>query len=233
MSVGVVIPVKDHLDLTRHIVDQCLDDPGVAEVVVLDNGSTDGTAEWLDSRDGVVRLDMPTANIHEMWNTGIEYMLSPAGPDDLSSVAILNNDLDLGFMALSECDTALRNIPSLAAVCPNYDGRTATKARTVVPTSEICAGRYDGTGGLAGFAMVIAVDWLIGGYRFPEECRWWFGDNDLVLTIGESRRRCGIVIDATVVHLDGGGQTGDWMSPEKMDAIRADAEWFRSKWGQQ
>ncbi len=235
MGTAVIIPVKDELDLTKSIVAQCLEEPSVWPLIVIDNGSTDGTAAWLNSfpeTDGsFVALDKPTAGIHDMWNAGIDLALTPKY--GVSSVAILNNDLDLGPGALAECAEALRNIPEFAAVCPNYDGRKASQPRAVIPTTDICANRYDGTGGLAGFAMVIAADFLRDGYRFPTDLRWWCGDNDLVLSIAAAGRLCGIVADATVVHLDGGGQTGDWQSDEMKALCQADIETFRAKWGGQ
>lgn len=223
MSVGVVIPVKDELHYTKRVVKQCAADPSVVRTVVIDNGSTDWTLGWLANRPEVDVIEMPGVGIHEMWNRGVDEVIG-----DVTSVAILNNDLDLGPGALAECDEVLQKLPRLAAVCPNYDGRTG-KPRTVVPTTEICAGRYDGTGGLAGFAMVVAADFL-AGYRFPEDCRWWYGDNDLVASIAEAGRQCGIVIDATVEHLDGGGRTGNWMSPEMREITSRDREVFLAKW---
>lgn len=228
MGVGVVIPVKDKLHLTQSIVEQCWSDPDVVEVVVVDNGSTDGTAEWLAETDSAFGITMPDAGIHEMWNAGVTHILNTFRVHEATSVAILNNDLALGDNCLSICDEALRHLPQLAAVCPNYDGRTG-KPRSVVPTREICAGRYDGSGGLAGFAMILARDWA-ERYLFPESLRWWYGDNDLVLSIAEAGRQCGIVIDATCEHLDGGGQTGDWMSPEMRAIVENDRQVFLAKW---
>lgn len=225
-KVAAVIPVKDKLELTQSIVTQ-LSAEGVP-VVILDNGSTDGTREWLESAD-VSYLDMAGANIHEMWNRGIEAAL--AADPDLTSVAVLNNDLHLGPEAITNCARALVMHPEYAAVCPNYDGRPMYVGQ-IQPTAHICANRYDGSGGLAGFAMVIATDFL-DGYRFPEELDWWYGDNDLVLSVLKAGRKCGIVGGADIVHLDGGGQTGDWMSPEMRAMTSADAEVFHAKWAEQ
>jgi glycosyltransferase involved in cell wall biosynthesis len=224
MGVAVVVPVKDKLSLTKSIVKQCHADPSVVDVLVIDNGSTDGTWGWLVGA-GVESMQMPDAGIHEMWNAGIDWSLER---HDVTSVAILNNDLELGDEALSRCDEALQKLPVLAAVCPNYDGRE--QRRGVQLTQTICANRYDGTGGLAGFAMVIAADWLSDGYRFPEECRWWYGDNDLVASALMNGRQSGIVLDATVVHLDGGGQTGNWTDPAMREILEADRAHFSAKW---
>ena len=225
IKVAAVIPVKDKLELTKHVVEQLKADPGVGPIIVCDNGSTDGTADWLAEQSGLEAVTIPEHNIHEMWNYGIESAL--ADPD-VTAIAILNNDLDFGPLSMTECAKALTVQPTLAAVCPNYDGRTIPPGG-VVTTTEICAGRYDGTGGLAGFAMVLARDFA-ETYRFPEDCTWWYGDNDLVLTAQKQGRKLGIVGAATVEHLDGGGQTGDWMSNEMREITEADRQVFMAKW---
>lgn len=228
IGVTAVIPVKDKLELTKHVVEQLRADEGVNLIVILDNGSTDGTREWLaeEEQNDIYGLDMAGKNIHEMWNRGMDISFQER-PDN-TAVAILNNDLDLGKLAMSECAKALAVQPVLAAVCPNYDGRQIPPGG-VVTTTEICAGRYDGTGGLAGFAMVLARDFA-EMYRFPEEFAWWYGDNDLVLTAQKQGRKLGIVGAATVEHLDGGGQTGDWMDPEVQEVLEADRQAFLAKW---
>ena len=66
------------------------------------------------------------------------------------------------------------------AVSGNYDGRPGVGVQQV---HGICAGRYDGSGGLAGFAFALRAEWLATGYRFPTEAKWYFGDNDLCASI--------------------------------------------------
>ena len=63
--VTIVIPVYDKLEFTR----PCLESlaatlpPGWAEVVVVDNASTDGTAEWLRDHAPWVRVITNTTNV--------------------------------------------------------------------------------------------------------------------------------------------------------------------------
>lgn len=238
-KVAAVIPVKDKLELTTHVVEQLWADPSVSHIIIVDNGSADGGRgsrslavgdedhPWADDDHCMTWVNGEGMNIHEMWNRGIAEALEyDAG---ITAVAVLNNDLDLGPEAITTCARALVMHPEYAAVCPNYDGRPMYVGQIHPTGMEICAGRYDGTGGLAGFAMVIAADFLTG-YRFPEDMTWWYGDNDLVLSVAKAGRKCGIVGGADIVHLDGGGQTGDWMSPEMREVTAADREVFLAKW---
>ena len=111
------------------------------------------------------------------------------------------------------------------AVSGNYDGRQGSG---VVPVSGICANRYDGTGGLAGFAFALRAEWIAGGFRFDESMRWWYSDNDLCLELEKAGAWYGIAVDALVEHLDGGSQTA---TPDGWaDIIAADRAAFEAKW---
>lgn len=235
-AVVAVIPVKDRLDLTSALVHQLREQGDCDEIVVCDNGSGTKTKNWLASQNDLTVLDMPSVGIHEMWNAGIDGAMERHGPR--THVALLNNDLQLGPEFLRRLSTALRDRRDLAAVCGNYDGRTTPEA--VVLTNDICAGRYDGTGGFAGFAFMVRGEWFSSGYRFPTECKWWFGDNDLVMSIAhadlhrgydDKPSRCGIVTSAHVEHLDGGSQTGgDWVSTVGAEQLEADRRAFEERW---
>lgn len=234
--VVAVIPVKDRLDLTTNLVHQLRGQGGCDEIVVCDNGSGTKTKNWLGSQDDVTVIDCPDLGVNEMWNAGAEHALIKHGPR--VHVAFLNNDLDLGPAFLRTLSQALTDHRELAAVCGNYDGRTATTP--VVETTDICAGRYDGTGGFAGFAFMLRGEWLGTGYRFPEECKWWFGDNDLIMSIirADTHRgyddrpsKAGIVVGAKVTHLDGGSLTaGDVGWSKYQEQTERDREAFEAKW---
>lgn len=119
----------------------------------------------------------------------------------------------------------------------NYDGRGSGVA--VQEVDDICADRYDGTGGLPGFAFMVRGELFAGGYRFPEECMWWFGDNDLMMSLAHTRAsaphfadsyRAGIAVFAHCRHI-GAGTAKDWMTPEYASQIDKDRIAFLSKWG--
>jgi len=234
-AVVAVIPVKDRLDLTSPIVHQLRTQGDCDEIIICDNGSKTETKNWLSTQTDVTVFDMPDVGIHEMWNRGINHALETHGPR--THVAFLNNDLELGPAFLRTLSQALTDHRDMDAVCGNYDGRTADT--DVVHTTDICAGRYDGTGGFAGFAFMVRGEWLASGYRFPEDCKWWYGDNDLLSMIALADRRrgmddkdhkAGIVINARVEHLDGGSQTSNGAGEEFRRQTEADREAFEARW---
>jgi len=192
----VVIPVKDHLDVTKGVIEQLATMPGVGTIYIYDNGSTGETAEYLAAQSDAVVIDAAGLNIHQMWNRGL------VERDQSRPVAILNNDLRFGPDAIRRT-LALMEHGGLSVACPNYDGRPGVGVEQV---HGICAGRYDGTGGLAGFAMFLSAD-VAERYRVPEELEWWGGDNDLCSWLESEGLPYGIALGAEVEHLDGGSVT--------------------------
>lgn len=234
--VVAVVPVKDRLDLTTALIGQLREQGDATEIVVVDNGSKKQTRNWLATQEDLTVMTMPDAGIHDMWNAALEHALDKHGPR--THVAFLNNDLELGPAFLRTMSQALTDDRELTAVCGNYDDRPS--AVPVVKTTDICANRYDGTGGFAGFAFMVRGEWFGTGYRFPAECKWWFGDNDLMRSIAraDARRgyddrpsKAGIVVNARVKHLDGGGGTaGDVMWSRFEEQTAKDRAAFDEKW---
>lgn len=208
-AVTVVIPVKDRLDLTQNIVSQLVRQGGWTDLLLFDNGSTDPAMRaWIEAQDVADVYDASGLGIHHMWNAGIDEAVRRHG--GLADVVILNNDLELGHRFCQRLVGWMRESTALA-VSGNYDRRRVTG---VVPVHGICANRYDGTGGLAGFAFALRAEWIASGYRFPESLDWYFGDNDLCLSIEKAGGWYGVVGDARVEHIGGGSQTaGDAVGP--------------------
>lgn len=216
----VAIPVKNRLDLTRPLVEALLEDDGYGEIRVYDNGSTDGTREWLAGVP-VLGLFTPDLSLHEMWNDAVKVAAGHEAP-----CVILNNDLVLDGKPgwLKRLCAPLGD--GWAATCPNYDGREHWA--DVEPLQSICAGRYDGTGGLSGFAFALAPR-VVRTYRFPEEMLWWFGDTDLCRTLDRRQEPYGMVIGCGVTHVGGGSQTAKDHDLSEQQA--KDQAAFEAKWG--
>lgn len=229
----VVIPVKGQQHYTTALLKQLDEQGGYEQVFVYDNAA--GTDEALAQPDGENVTVIPAAGktIHEMWNLGIK---EARNRSPRCNVAILNNDIEIGANFLAEMAAGLRAHPSIACVGGNYDGRTFVEK--VQEVKGICAGRYDGTGGLPGFAFMIRSELVdaVGGTLFDESYELWYGDNDLCLQMERLGATYGIVRDATVTHLDGGGRTstvdGVNLKPEYVEMAARDRERFVKKWGQ-
>lgn len=223
-AVSVVIPVKDNLEMTRQLVGQLHAQGGYTDLLIFDNGSTDpATVEWLAAQDAATVFDAVGSGISEMWNAGIAEALARHG--GLADVVLLNNDIRVGPRFLRRLVAGLRSQPGMMAASANYDGRPGSG---VSPLRGICANRYDGTGGLAGFAFAVRAEWIASGFRFDESMAWWYSDNDLCLEVEKAGGWYGLVHDARCEHLGGGSQTvtpSDWA-----DIIAADRKAFEAKW---
>lgn len=225
-----VIPVKGKRKMTADLLKQ-LSAENLDGILVVDNGSPKEMRNWLSTQQYAEVVEAPGVGIHHMWNMGVEWAAeqSLAGYDLL----FLNNDLSIGEGMVDKLAGALRSSQGqLVAVCPNYDGRPGEGVELV---NDTCGNRYDGTGGLAGFAFMVRGEWFATGWRFPEQCMWWFGDDDLVLSVGNQMQQfghpgCAVVLDATVEHLDGGSQTGDWMDPVMQEQLKRDRDAFAALW---
>lgn len=223
-AVTVVIPVKDNLEMTRDLVGQLVGQGGCTDVLIFDNGSTDAEmVDWLAEQTEATVFDAADASISEMWNAGItEALLRHHG---LADIVFLNNDLGLAPRCIRRLIAGLRSQPGLMAACPNYDGRPGAG---VSQLQSICAGRYDGSGGLAGFAFALRSEWIATGFRFDESMAWWYSDNDLLLEIEKAGFWYGMVHDSRVMHLDGGSKTERpvWWD----ERVAADRAAFEAKW---
>jgi GT2 family glycosyltransferase len=221
-AVTVVIPVKDNLALTRTLLGDLVSEGGYTDILIFDNGSGPETREWLEAQSEADVFDAEGAGIHDMWNAGIEEALRRHG--GMADVVFLNNDIRCGPRFLRRLVGGMRDSMT-CAVSGNYDGRPGAG---VIPLQGICANRYDGTGGLAGFAFALRAEWIQTGYRFPTDMMWWFGDNDLCLSIEKAGGWYGMALDALCEHVGGGSNTE---TPEDWDAqIAKDQAAFLTKW---
>lgn len=222
-----VIPMKDRADLSAALVDELVAQGDADRIIVMDNGSTEPeTAEWFASLpDNVWVVDAAGWNLHKMWNEGVGRALSFG---ERVNVALLNNDIEVGPGFLSGLAEALRADRRLLAVCPNYDGRPGDG---VLPVEGICADRYDGTGGLSGFAFMVPGEMFAKGFpAFDESLDWFFGDNDFVANVAQFGGRMGLVASVSCRHI-GSQTTGSATGSALGDAFERDRATFLAKWG--
>ena len=212
-----VIPQKGKTHLTSALLKQ-LANEGV-KAVVMDNGTD---ADELASMDlhGASVMDCTGQGIYEMWNRGVRYCAKHA--DGPFNVAVLNNDLRLGPHCIKRLAQALRADDTLVALSPNYDKRPGTGVEKRLGTF--------GAKGMAGFCFMAKGEEMP---EFDENYEWWFGDDDFVAQVWTSGKRTGVLLGASVVHLDGGSQTaGDITLPSnpRHATLERDKARYLEKW---
>ena len=184
----VVIPTKDNHVGLRRVVAQLLDDAKVDNIFIICDGQESMDACQDIKHEKIKKIyTSGTFNISKAWNFGID--LSTTG----NHVFFLNDDVYLNENCVSNLVAVLDGDDSIGLVSPQYSGFPQDRVVT-----DTCRGRYDGTGGMAGFAMMLSSD--LTDYRFPEELVLWYGDDHLVDHVVDKGRKCLISTKARCVH---------------------------------
>lgn len=72
------------------------DAPGCVRVLVVNNGSTDGTASWLHSQRGIDSMHFnPQKGVAHAWNAALRYIFSMGGTRSVDRVLVCNSDVEL------------------------------------------------------------------------------------------------------------------------------------------
>ena len=170
----VIIPTKSNIDGLSFLIPMLVEDPWVTQLTVV----TDGARAWdllsahfpdialhhhINVREGV--------GIHRMWNEAMEETVGD------QHVLFLNDDVVIEPLTIMGLEQTLNTYPTLGLVCPQYTNVPVPEPYQ--PVFETCGSRYDGTGGLAGFCMMLRSD-LAKEWRFDERMKWWCGDDDVM-----------------------------------------------------
>lgn len=171
MLVDVIIPTKSNINSLSKLVSILQDDKNVGEIFVI----ADGSKSWrLISQNisGIKLFQVELGSgIHVMWNIGLKLVM--AGRHAL----FLNDDVEINEDTVSGLIKTLDKYSRIGVVCPNYSGELIRGPYR--PVTDTCSGRYDGTGGLGGFCMMLRSS-LVRDWKFDERMKWWYGDDDLV-----------------------------------------------------
>ena len=218
--VNVVIPTKSNFTGLAELLSDLSLDPAVGTICIVADGQAAFDA-LPNPPDRIIKILVPEGvGIQHMWNRGIEAV----GRD--VHIAFLNDVVRLSADCLSSLANSLDNDPSIGIICPNYSTVEMEEDRQVFNT---CGSRYDGTGGLAGFAMMLRSN-LAKVYSFDEKLTWWYGDDDVLLWVTKTMGlRAVIAHQARCQHADSVTIRTD--PPADFGRLVAeDREYFRAKW---
>ena len=217
---NVVIPTKSNFTGLAELLSDLSLDPAVGTICIVADGKAAFDALPVPP-EHIITITVPEGvGIQHMWNRGIEAV------GRVSHIAFLNDDVRLSPECLSSLANSLENDPSIGIICPNYSTVEMTEDRQVFNT---CGSRYDGTGGLAGFAMMLRSE-LAKVYSFDEQLTWWYGDDDVLLWVTKTMGlRAVIAHQARCQHADSVTIRTD--PPTDFGRLVAeDREYFRAKW---
>lgn len=192
-NVFAIIPTKSNLEGAKYTVQTLLQDPAVTSIAVICE-TGEARASIVDSFPAELNsrvIPMSTdegLGIHHMWNVGMDLRFN----DD--HCLFINDDTSVDSLGISAMAGFLDSNPDVGLICPNYDGRRV--GQVFIETDTTCRGRYDGTGGLGGFCMMLSSD-LAWNWTFNEKMIWWYGDDDLLNWTRGRGRKAGIFTPAT------------------------------------
>ena len=217
-KVTVVIPYKSNINGLTKLIAQLTSDVKVSKIIVVTDGAEGFSFSFTPEKVSFVAVKRG-AGIHKMWNLGLS--LADAG----SHVAFINDDVSLSKDTMTALCNALDEDTRIGLVCPKYAG----DSNVDLITHTTCRGRYNGTGGMAGFCMMLASD-LVPQFRFDERMIWWYGDDDLVNWVNKKANRlCVISGKTTCVHGHSVTITND--PPDNFNnVVENDRKIFEDKW---
>lgn len=91
----VLMLTHNCLALTKAAVDSCEHQDIYTPIFIIDNGSTDGTRDWLIERENpgnLYSLLSRNEGVSKGWNSGIDFLFSS---EEVSRVLVVNNDVYL------------------------------------------------------------------------------------------------------------------------------------------
>jgi tetratricopeptide (TPR) repeat protein len=188
---SVIIPTKSNFDGLKNIINQLMSDKKVRQIIVVADG-TETYNQLTFLPPSVMKLGvMRGSGISAMWNLGVDNVQLG------NHVFFVNDDVSLKENCVSDLVAALDADESIGLVCPHY---AQAPIQPDIDVTTTCQGNYDGTGGMAGFAMMLSGD-LAPYFKFNEEMKWWWSDNQLVdWTNKIAQRRCVITSRTSCVH---------------------------------
>lgn len=89
----VIMPVRNNLHLTKKAIESLRHQDIPVDIVVIDNASSDGTAQWLATQNDIYYVfNESPASVAASWNMGLKYFFIVM---DCEYCLVVNNDVEL------------------------------------------------------------------------------------------------------------------------------------------
>ena len=222
--VEVIIPTRSNRTGLRAAIESLLPNSSVQAIHLIADGEDAFNGLRSISDDSRITASLVTGRpgIHVMWNVG----LSRCQPS--SHILFLNDDVTILGRGVDVLSALLDKLPHAGLISPEYDSREFRNE--FISVVDTCRGRYDGSGGIPGFAMMLSAS-IAHTWRFDESMKWWYGDDDLVnYVIRIAGKQVGITGLASCSKNTSWTITND-APPDFSNEVSNDKRIFQHKWG--
>lgn len=212
VGVDIVMATKCNDEHLLNEIAVLKEDPNVHDIVVIADG--DETFNRLDGRldPSVHFTKVPLATgLHHMWNIGLEIVNA-----NNRNVAVINDDIFISNDTMTIVSEMMAMDHSLGLISPS-DNKDFSDYLTV-------------TTGFAGFCMVLAAD-LAREWRFDERMKWWYGDNDVLMWVSQTKGRVTGMTGLTHALGNKSHTINNHTPPNFHADIHNDSLLYKEKWG--
>lgn len=216
MVTNVVIPVKNEIHFTQSVVNQLKEMGGWNHCWIFDNGSTDGTKDWIEKEAGprFTCLPAPQKTIYEMWDWGF-YCSRFA-----DHVLFLNNDITMHSSTIAALNTYLSVNDKYWISYPDYSCKIYGKLST-----KITKGTYR-HGGMSGFCFMLKRNKITWNPLVDPQFIWWGGDDDIAFEVEKRGGQQIRVVGLPIQHLGEGTARNYRLGEQK----KKDLDAVKKKW---
>lgn len=224
---AVVIPAFGKVEMTRLVVQQCLEEDDMVDVYVVDNAG-----DYLAVADE--RLIHPGKNLGWLKGTNLGFQHALIG-GRYEALMSLNNDTTLSENFFAAMGDALSAHPAVGLLAPSYDDSfdvqnnfyTGPAAAFPARPEEVATDLVDGTCFAIPTPAFLEIGFL-DARRFGR--RGWGAVEDLAVRTREHQRQILVTRRAYLSHNRGATSRSRWVSYERYAAAEA-RRGMRGKWG--
>jgi GT2 family glycosyltransferase len=203
-NLSVVIPLWNQLKLTQQCVKSLLENTSAnLEIVFVDDGSSDGTREWLQSEElrnlgaharVVTHFNESNRGVNYSWNRGLERVSG-------RFVAVCNNDIIFAPGCDGPLLDALESNESLGIVSPYYTFGPETPKDW--PQGAKRQKNWQRSCPILGCCFAFRRELVAKIGPIPEAMRHFYGDHWLAWAVRRNGLRCGYARASYIHHYSG------------------------------
>jgi len=222
-KVSVIIPTKSNISGLIECIESFIDSSIVEKIYVVADGNSayNNIKDKVNNYQKVVLSKVKEGSgIHVMWNKALRETKN-------THCLFLNDDVQISAEDIKVLSGALDMQKEFGLICPNYDARKFSAAFQLM--DQTCRGRYDGTGGLAGFCMMLSKD-LTPLWSFDESMKWWYGDDDLLNWTTRTVKKQAVLTTLADCSMNASWTINNDPPKDFASEVNKDKEIFMLKW---